>query len=183
MRKALIVDDDVITCNLICEYLESEHFIVYSAHTGEDTLDFLKSNRVDIIILDLMLPGIDGIRVCEEIKNNHNTPIIMLTAKGHVEDRVKGLNTGADDYIVKPFAPKELVARIQAVLRRGSPINHDNNAVSLKQNNTICYDYLTINMDSFEVLLDGKKLFFQSANTNCWSSYPRIQIKFSIETN
>ena len=159
MRKALIVDDDVIMCNLTCNYLEKEDFLVYSVHSGEDALDFLYNNKVDIIILDLMLPGINGIKVCEEIKNRENTSIIMLTAKGQVEDRVKGLNIGADDYMVKPFAPIELVARIQAVLRRNSLADENDEPVALTQNNLICFDNLLINMDSCEVLLDGKRIF------------------------
>ena len=158
MKKVLIVDDDVIACNMIRKYLESEHFVVYVTHSGEETLNFVKNDMVDIIILDLMLPGIDGIEVCKEIKSKESIPIIMLTAKGHIEDRVKGLNIGADDYMVKPFAPVELMARIQAVLRRDSLVNETKHSFPLSQNNIITYDNLVINTDSFEVSIGGKKI-------------------------
>ena len=116
--KILVVDDDTNICELIGLYLKKEGFKVDFAYDGEAALQKYKSFSPDLIILDIILPKIDGIRVCREIRAESNVPIIMLTAKGETFDKVLGLEMGADDYIVKPFEAKELAARIKAVLRR-----------------------------------------------------------------
>ncbi len=116
--KVLIVDDDENICELISLYLKKEGYITVCANDGEEALSKFKTSQPDLIILDVMLPKIDGIRVCREIRASSNVPIIMLTAKGETFDKVLGLEMGADDYLVKPFEAKELVARIKAVLRR-----------------------------------------------------------------
>lgn len=152
MSKVLIVDDDINICNITRKYLEKENFEVHVRFNGEDALEFLKNNSVDIAILDVMLPGIDGVKVCEEIRNNSSTPIIMLTAKGQVEDKITGLKTGADDYVVKPFDPNELVARVQTVLRRVPSTDTQKKTVAIKTDN------LEFNSESFEILVDGKNI-------------------------
>ncbi len=116
--KILVVDDDKNICDLIGLYLKKEGFEVSFAYDGEQAIEKFKSDAPDLMILDIMLPKIDGIRVCREIRAESNVPIIMLTAKGETFDKVLGLEMGADDYIVKPFEVKELSARIRAVLRR-----------------------------------------------------------------
>ncbi len=152
MERILIVDDDVNICNITRRYFERESFKVHTRFNGEGALEFLESNNVDIVILDIMLPGIDGVKVCENIRKRSSVPIIMLTAKGQVEDRIKGLKTGADDYVVKPFDPNELVARVQAVLRR-TPSGDLGKASSV-----VKLDSLEINVESFEVSVDGREV-------------------------
>ncbi len=116
--KILVVDDDKNICELIGLYLKKEGFAVEYAYDGEEALARFKSFSPDLLVLDLMLPKLDGISVCREIRASSNVPIIMLTAKGETFDKVLGLEMGADDYIVKPFETKELSARVKAVLRR-----------------------------------------------------------------
>jgi DNA-binding response OmpR family regulator len=123
--KVLLVDDDQRLCALLREYLERSHLRVCCAHDGESGLRALKSEQPDILILDVMLPVMDGFSVCRRVRESSRVPIIMLTARGEVTDRVVGLELGADDYIPKPFEPRELLARIQAVLRRGQASEED----------------------------------------------------------
>ena len=120
-QKILIVDDDENIAELISLYLTKECFDTMMVHDGEDALAAFDTYHPNLILLDLMLPGIDGYQVCREIRAKSNTPIIMLSAKGEVFDKVLGLELGADDYILKPFDPKEMVARVRAVLRRYQP--------------------------------------------------------------
>ena len=115
-----IVDDEKNICELIRLYVEKEGYSTCVSHDGEDAVKKFKELRPDIVLLDIMLPKKDGWQVCREIRGISDTPIIMLTAKGELFDKVLGLELGADDYIVKPFEPKELVARIKAVLRRST---------------------------------------------------------------
>ena len=142
------------------------------ANDGEQAIDRFKNARPDIILLDIMLPLKDGWQVCREIRSVSSIPIIMLTAKGETFDKVLGLELGADDYIVKPFEPKELLARIKAVLRR-SDIK---SAAESAAENEICFDGLRINQSTYEVYLDDEKvemppkefelLYFLAKNTN-----------------
>ena len=150
MPKVLIVDDDINICNITRKYLEKERYEVSVRFNGEAALEFLKDNTIDIAILDVMLPGIDGVKVCEEIRANSSIPIIMLTAKGQVEDKITGLKTGADDYVVKPFDPNELVARVETVLRRASSLEKHEKPAAPK------YENFSINTESFEVTVDGR---------------------------
>ncbi len=117
-RKVLIVDDDVKTVDLVEMYLKRDGYRVLTAYSGTDALKIAREAKPDLIVLDLMLPGMSGLDVCETLRKESEVPIIMLTAKTTEEDRLRGLNLGADDYVVKPFSPRELAARVRAVLRR-----------------------------------------------------------------
>ena len=117
-KKVLIIDDDEKLGRLLREYLAKYDFAVVSHTTPSAGLKALKSEKPDLIILDIMLPEMDGFEVCRTIRRDHSTPIVMLTARGEVTDRIVGLELGADDYLPKPFEPRELVARIQTILRR-----------------------------------------------------------------
>ena len=132
-QRMLIVDDDENIAELISLYLTKECFETKIVYDGESALSELSAFKPNLILLDLMLPGIDGYQVCREIRKNNNVPIIMLSAKGETFDKVLGLELGADDYIIKPFETKEMVARVKAVLRRYHPdlsINLDNYSVN-----------------------------------------------------
>jgi DNA-binding response OmpR family regulator len=118
MRTILVVDDDDRLRALVAEYLETRGYVVAQASSGEEGIEQARSGQVDIVILDVMLPKKDGFTVCREIRSFSNVPVIMLTARGDELDRIVGLEIGADDYMPKPFNPRELLARIQAVLRR-----------------------------------------------------------------
>lgn len=147
--RILVVDDDIKICNMIQMFLEKEKFEVIKAHDGEVALEKFKSETPKLVILDIMLPKMDGYDVCREVKKISNVPIIMLTAKGETFDKVLGLRLGADDYMVKPFDPEELIARIRAVLRRASP---DENRGSEQ----IIYPRLAIDMSNFIVKVNDK---------------------------
>ncbi len=149
--KILVVDDETNICELIRLYLEKEGFYVSIATNGIQAVDMYKSNSFDMVLLDIMLPGKDGWQVCREIRATGDTPIIMITAKGETFDKVLGLELGADDYIVKPFEPKELVARIKAVLRRSE-------GRSSSAEEELVFDGLRIGKESYEVYLDDIKI-------------------------
>lgn len=117
-KRVLVVDDDVKLVELVKLYLNRDGYKVLEAHDGNEALRIARVNRPDLIVLDIMLPGIDGLEVCHTLRNESEVPIIMLTARSTEDDRLAGLDLGADDYVTKPFSPKELVARIRAVLRR-----------------------------------------------------------------
>jgi two-component system phosphate regulon response regulator OmpR len=117
--RVLVIDDDRKLCGLLSVYLGGSGFEVLTANDADDGLRLLRSDSPDIVVLDVMLPGKDGFEVCRTIRKTSGVPIVMLTARGEVTDRVVGLELGADDYMPKPFEPRELVARIQAILRRG----------------------------------------------------------------
>lgn len=146
--QILIVDDEKSLVKGLKYTLEREGFEVYAAYDGQEALDFLRDSRVDIIILDLMLPRVDGLAVCRRIRQQGNkTPIIMLTAKGDDVDKIIGLELGADDYMAKPFNPRELVARIRAVLRR---------ATATAQTGILKFGELYIDLDRRLVTVKGK---------------------------
>ncbi|MBQ9757192.1 MAG: response regulator transcription factor [Clostridia bacterium] len=146
----LIVDDEKNICELIRLYVEKEGFETSVAYDGQEALEKFRKGEPDIVLLDIMLPQKDGWQVCREIRTESNVPIIMLTAKGEVFDKVLGLELGADDYVVKPFDPKELVARIKAVLRRSGQSDAQGDA------SEIIFDGLSINRETYEVHLNGK---------------------------
>ena len=152
-QKILIVDDDENIAELISLYLTKECFDTRMVHDGEEALEAFDSYAPNLVLLDLMLPGIDGYQVCREIRTKSNTPIIMLSAKGETFDKVLGLELGADDYIIKPFDSKELVARVKAVLRRYQPIKEEAPA----NNKTKCVTYpgIIINLTNYAVTVDG----------------------------
>ncbi len=125
----LVIEDDEKTADLISLYLENDGFEPIKAFDGESGLILAKKHDPDLVILDLMLPKIDGWEVCREIRKTSNIPIIMLTARGEEIDRVSGLTLGADDYVVKPFSPRELIARVKAILRRTSKMNEPSSSL------------------------------------------------------
>ena len=146
--KILVVDDDQNICELLRLYIEKEGFEVRIANDGRKALEIFEEQNPDLIMLDIMLPELDGWQVCREIRKKSQCPIIMLTAKGEVFDKVLGLELGADDYVVKPFETKEVVARIKAVLRR-----YGSNAE--EQVKEVRYDKLSINLTNYELKVDG----------------------------
>ena len=154
-QKILIVDDDVNIAELISLYLTKECFETKMVHDGEEALHAYQQFAPNLILLDLMLPGIDGYQVCREIRAKSNIPIIMLSAKGEIFDKVLGLELGADDYIMKPFDSKEMVARVKAVLRRYQPAKPAVEAPSLK---LVEYPGLIVNLSNYSVEYNGKAL-------------------------
>lgn len=152
-QKILIVDDDNNIAELISLYLTKECFETLIVNDGEAALSAVKTFEPNLILLDLMLPGIDGYQVCREVRVKHSTPIIMLSAKGEVFDKVLGLELGADDYIEKPFDSKELVARAKAVLRRYKPVSPTNPNLDVKQ---VEYPDLVVNQTNYSVVYMGK---------------------------
>ena len=157
-QKILIVDDDENIAELISLYLTKECFDTKMVYNGEDALRAFNTYQPNLILLDLMLPGIDGYQVCREVRAKSSTPIIMLSAKGEVFDKVLGLELGADDYIMKPFDSKELVARIRAVLRRYQPAKPEAAAAqsaSRERIKCVEYDDLEINLTNYSVVCDG----------------------------
>ena len=151
-QKILIVDDDANIAELISLYLTKEFYEVQIVEDGEQALQVFNTFQPNLILLDLMLPGIDGYQVCREIRSRSNTPIIMLSAKGEIFDKVLGLELGADDYMIKPFDSKELVARVKAVLRRYQPAKQEAPKSSAK---VVEYPELVINQTNYSVLYKG----------------------------
>ena len=146
--KILIVDDDQNICELLRLYVQKENFETAIANTGKQTLELFNSFHPDLILLDIMLPELDGWQVCREIRKTSQCPIIMLTAKGEVFDKVLGLELGADDYVVKPFETKEVIARIKAVLRRIGKTQEENVKI-------VNFDKLSINLTNYELKVNG----------------------------
>ncbi len=150
-EKILVVDDDTNICEILRLYIEKEGFQVVIANDGNEALRLFDSERPDFVILDIMLPGLDGWQVCREIRKTSQCPVIMLTAKGEVFDKVLGLELGADDYIVKPFEAKEVVARIRAVLRRSGK-------TETSEVKEVRWDKLSINLTNYELKVNGKQI-------------------------
>lgn len=150
--KILIVDDDENICELLRLYLEKDGFETVVASDGEKAVEYATKYSPDLILLDIMLPGLDGWQVCREIRKTSDTPIIMLTAKGETFDKILGLELGADDYVSKPFDTKEVIARIKAVLRR---TNDSQNQNQIKE---VRYDKLKINLTNYELVVDGQAI-------------------------
>lgn len=150
-KTVLIVEDDRNIADLLRLYLEKEGYEVVIANDSLKGVELFKSSQPSLVLLDVMLPGMDGWGVCRAIRSESKTPIIMLTAKSETEDKVSGLKQGADDYITKPFEMKEVLARIEAVLRR-SGIEPE------KASRRLVFDKLIIDMDAFELTVDGKKV-------------------------
>ena len=151
-QKILIVDDDTNIAELISLYLTKEFYQVQIVGDGEQALRVFDAFQPDLILLDLMLPGIDGYQVCRELRKRSNTPIIMLSAKGEVFDKVLGLELGADDYMIKPFDSKELVARVKAVLRRFQP---EKSSSSQNSGKIVEYPDLIVNQTNYSVIYKG----------------------------
>ncbi|MCI7129161.1 MAG: response regulator transcription factor [Lachnospiraceae bacterium] len=155
-QKILIVDDDNNIAELISLYLTKECFDTKIVNDGEEALLAYKSYSPNLILLDLMLPGIDGYQVCREIRAKDNIPIIMLSAKGEVFDKVLGLELGADDYIMKPFDSKEMVARVKAVLRRYQPAKTESPATAAIK--MVSYTDLEVNLSNYSVVYMGETI-------------------------
>lgn len=167
-NRILIVDDDKNICELVRLYLEKEGYVTDIAYEGRTALDKFAQNPPMAVVLDIMLPVIDGIEVLKEIRRMGNIPVIMLTAKGETFDKVLGLELGADDYIVKPFEPKELVARVKAVMRRYE--------VKTSNKKEVVFPNLSVNLNTYELKVGGNTidippkelelLYFLSSNPN-----------------
>ena len=150
--SVLIVEDDRNIAELLQMYLEKEGYAVTIANDGGQGLEKFRAIKPDMVLLDVMMPVMDGWAVCNAIRAEAQTPIIMLTAKGETSDKVLGLKSGADDYITKPFEMREVLARMEAVLRRSA------GTVAEKKSQRIVFDKLIIDMDAFELIIDGKKV-------------------------
>ncbi|HWR07907.1 response regulator transcription factor [Sporomusa sp.] len=175
-NSVLLVDDDAKLVKLLKIYFEKDGFIAYTAADGIDALMAVREHKPDIMVLDLMMPGIDGWEVCRRLRKDNDIPIIMLTARDEESDRLVGLEIGADDYVIKPFSSKEVVARAKAILRR------TNRAVLRKV--TIKTGGLTIDMNSYQVSRDGEAVVLTPTEfkivellaTNPGKVYSRLQI-------
>ncbi len=150
-RRILLVEDEKAIRDAVAAYLERENYWVTAAADGQEALDEFEKRKFDLVILDLMLPRVSGEKVCRVIRDHDDTPIIMLTAKGEGEDKIIGLELGADDYLVKPFSPRELVARVRALLRRA-------NIDSDPQRETLEFGDLTIDITGHKVLVAGREV-------------------------
>lgn len=151
-EKILVVDDDNNICELLRLYLEKEGYNVSIANDGEKAVTTFEEFKPDIMLLDIMLPKLDGWQVCREVRKFSNKPIIMLTAKGETFDKVLGLELGADDYVVKPFDTKEVIARVKAVLRRTAT------TTETREIKKVEYDKLSINLTNYELKVNGEKV-------------------------
>lgn len=156
-KRILIVDDDENIAELISLYLVKECFDAEIVLNGEEALEKFKTYQPHLVLLDIMLPGMDGYDVCREIRKSSNVPVIMLSAKGEVFDKVLGLKIGADDYMVKPFDSNELVARVQAILRRVEQSEVKQEAVE-KQGDIVRYAGLEVNLTSYSVVYNGEQV-------------------------
>lgn len=150
MGKILVCDDDQNIAELLRLYLEKEDYTVVLAADGEEALEKFNSENPDLVLLDIMMPKLDGWQVVREIRKKSDVPVIMITAKGETFDKVLGLELGADDYVVKPFDAKEIVARIKAVIRRTGKSTDQNDVKE------VTYDKLSVNMTRYELKVDGK---------------------------
>ena len=151
-EKILIVDDESNICELLRMYLEKGGYETVIAHDGQTALTRFRTEEPDLVLLDIMLPGLDGWQVCREIRKTSDKPIIMLTAKGETFDKVLGLELGADDYVTKPFDAKEVVARVKAVLRRSGKADAEEAVKEVR------YDNLVINLTNYEMRVKGVKV-------------------------
>mgnify|MGYP002571095735 CR=1 FL=1 len=171
MDKILVADDDLNICELLRLYLEKEGFEVVMAHDGEEAVAKFESEKPSLILLDIMMPKLDGWQVCRQIRQKSDCPIIMLTAKGETFDKVLGLELGADDYMVKPFDTKEVVARIKAVLRRCTVTTSQTESTE----GVIEFDNLRLDMNSYELRVKGKVVEAPPKELellNCLASHP-----------
>ena len=150
-ERIMVVDDDVNICELIRLYLEKEKYSVAIVNDGLEAVSTFADVKPDLVLLDIMLPGLDGWQVCRKLRSVSNVPIIMLSAKGETFDKVLGLELGADDYIVKPFETKEVLARIKAVLRRTV-------SATTEQIKEVHYDRLSINLTNYELKVNGTQI-------------------------
>ena len=161
MAKILVVDDEIKIREIIKEYAEFEGYEVAQAEDGMQAVEMVKNQDFDIIIMDVMMPKLDGYSACKEIRKIKQIPVIMLSARGEEYDKLFGFEIGVDDYVVKPFSPKELMARIRAVLNRAS--------ASQRTEDVIRYEGLEINFTAREVKIDGEKVSMTRKSMTCFS--------------
>jgi DNA-binding response OmpR family regulator len=166
-RRVLVVEDDRKTAATVKLYLEHEGFEAIVAHDGRVGLETARETRFDLVILDLMLPGLDGLRICASLREEMDVPVIMLTAKTAEDDRIRGLNLGADDYLGKPFSPRELMARVRAVLRRADPRDTPGPR-------RLVFEGLVIDLDSRQVLVQGADIALTPAEFDLLSAFVRF---------
>ena len=150
MPTVLVVDDEPIVREVVCSYLQREGYRTLEAGDGDRARELVEQDAPTLVVLDLMLPGTDGLELCRWIRNRSSLPVIMLTARGEEADRIVGLELGADDYVTKPFSPRELVARVRSVLRRSAP--------QLVQAERLSFDGLSIEITTREVMKSGTSL-------------------------
>ncbi|MBZ4667929.1 MAG: two-component system, OmpR family, response regulator VanR [Epulopiscium sp.] len=151
----LVVDDEQAIADLVEVYLKNENYNVFKFYNGEDALHCIENEKIDLAILDVMLPDIDGFSICQKIRGRHTFPVIMLTAKEEEIDKITGLTLGADDYVTKPFKPLELIARVKAQLRRFTKYN---SSEPLREDNIIAFAGLVLNKNTHECTLNEKPL-------------------------
>lgn len=151
-EKILVVDDEINIINVIKDYLLTESYDVYTADNGKRAMQLFKEEEIDLIILDLMLPDMSGEEICKTIRKESNVPILMLTAKSSEDDKVTGLYIGADDYLTKPFSPRELMGRVRAILRRAKGNTHTSDILEFNSND------LTIDVPKHEVKKNGEAI-------------------------
>ena len=168
-KKALVVEDDSNIAELLRLYLGKDGFEVSIAQDGGKAVGMFESLQPDIVLLDIMLPIMDGWQVCSEIRKTSKVPIIMLTAKGETMDKINGLEMGADDYITKPFEVKELIARVHAVMRRSGD-------EEVSKEHKLEFDKLVINLDSYELIVDGKKIRKKWNCSIIWQACPTVSL-------
>lgn len=154
-EKILIVDDEQEIADLVAVYLENENYQVYKFYTARDALECIDREKLDMALLDVMLPEVNGFRICRKIRENHTYPVIMLTAKGEEIDKITGLTLGADDYITKPFQPLELVARVKAQIRRYKRYNKGSES---EDDEVIILSGLVLNIKTHECILNERPL-------------------------
>lgn len=184
MNNILVVDDDKEIVKAIEIYLGKENYRIIKAYDGEEALDQIRKNDIQLVILDIMMPNKDGLETLEEIRKNKNIPVIMLSAKSEDIDKINGLNIGADDYVTKPFNPVELIARVNALIRRytklGSSI--EKNDIDKENENIIKNGELIINDDLKQVIVDGKEVKLTPTEYNILKFLTKNKGKvFSIE--
>ena len=166
MYNILVVDDDKEIVNAIEIYLSQEGYKIIKAYDGEEALEKLKENEIHLIILDIMMPNKDGIETLQEIRKNKTIPVIMLSAKSEDYDKIAGLNTGADDYVTKPFNPLELIARVKSNIRRYVDFNQSNVKSETKAGNLLTTGALEINDETKKVTVDGKEIKLTATEYN-----------------
>lgn len=149
-NTVLIVDDDVNICNLLQLYLEKDGFATSVVNDGNSALEFLRENNADVVLLDIMMPGMDGYETLKAIREFSRVPVIMLSAKSEMLDKINGFDYGADDYVTKPFEPQELISRVRALIRRTTPMSDTFDEITIGN--------LSVNIKQYQVLLNGKKI-------------------------
>lgn len=177
--KILIVDDEREIADLVALYLENENFTVYRYYTAKDAVDCIEKEELDLAILDVMLPGMSGFDICRKIREKHNYPVIMLTAKGEEIDKITGLTLGADDYMTKPFLPLELVARVKAQLRRYKRYNNG----PKQEEDIISLSGLMLNIKTHECTLNEKPLSLTPTEFSILRILCQKKEKWSVQKN